>query len=161
MVTVSKSETTKELHFWELCKSLIFMYYPNYYHYSILKFPFIADIFTASVCLKLISRYGMNNYYEQVYAEFIHLPSNAHYPDIYNKYNRKASRFGRSNYRDAELNYLAYQSYRIGAFLQERLSLKALLMMGKSETVDDWLNYLDIDDRIFVRLVLSREHIKY
>ncbi len=47
IVIVSNKNVTKELHFWQLCKSMIYYFYPNYFKCNILKFPFIADVFTA------------------------------------------------------------------------------------------------------------------
>lgn len=161
IVIVSNKTVTKEPHFWQLYQSMIYYYYPYYYKNSILQYPFIADLFTASICLKLIIMNEMISYYDQCCAEFIYIPNTYDTVDIYNKHKRKASRLGRWNYSNPSMKYLADKSCRIGALLQQRLPLKAILMIGKSDTVENWLNYLEIDERIFVRLLLNEEHVKY
>ncbi len=161
IVVVTNQDTSKEHHFMELSSSLIYYFYPDYYKDSILKYPFVADIFTASTCLKLLSMYGMISYYDSIYTQNISVLNNINPHIIYNKHGRKASRFGRWNYSNHNLLYLADLSYKIGTIIQERLPLKDILMMGKFNTIEDWINYLQIDDRLFVRLLLSQEHIKY
>ena len=104
---------------------------------------------------------GLISYYHECRAEFMNIPINSKPVNIYNKHGKKASRLGRWSYSNQNFQYLANLSYKIGAIIQERLAFKEILMMGKFNTIEEWFNYLEFDDRIFVEMLLNQEHVKY